>query len=195
MKKFSISFIVCTLLTTLSCYIINTERGSSRVTLAQSFPYGVTALHAAVYEGTSAEENLLSYQVFRSGQTATLSVPAGPSRIFVIWGEGSTAGIATYYGAAGPVDVESDGDMQVPVTMQAIGTTTFNLIDSGTGTYTWNTVHGTTDYELQLWLKRAGPHETVYIGQNTFYSGQISPFNPPQIRATSSVFNLRTIFF
>ncbi|MBN1531481.1 MAG: hypothetical protein JXA20_02355 [Spirochaetes bacterium] len=192
MRKFAITFIVTTLLTTLSCYIINTESGSSRVLLMQSFPYGVTALHAAVYQGTSEESNLLTYQVFRAGQAVTLDVPSGSARIFVVWGEGSTPGIATYYGAAGPVDVATGGEKEVPVAMQAIGTTTFNVDGASTGNYTWNTIHGTTEYELQLWLLRSGPYETVYIGPNTMYNGQITSFNPPRIRATSSVFNLST---
>jgi hypothetical protein len=193
MRRYALLFLIGALSLQMSCYIVNTEK-SSQVTLARTFPNGVTALHAAVFEGAATEDNLLSYQVFRSGQTATLSVPAGPSRVFVIWGEGSTAGIATYYGAAGPVDVESDGDMQVPVTMQAINTALLNVAyNSNAGIVTWNSLLGGASYELQNRPATGGNWTTVYSGANTTFDSFLG--GSWRVRVVSTIFNLTTGYY
>jgi hypothetical protein len=181
----------------MSCYIVNTEKGTSRVMLAQSFPAGVTALHAAVFQGTSAEENLLAYQIFYPGQSVNMSVPGGAARIFVVWGEGSTPGIATYYGTAGPTDVASDGDIEVPVIMQAITTALVNVrYDPDYWKSTWNHLQGATDYNLQYYYDASPVFRTVYLGPYIayYYSGPPPSSVDVRIKATSSIFNLSTVF-
>jgi hypothetical protein len=190
MKRFS-AIIVAVLFTfPLSCYIINTEKGTSRVMLAQSFPAGVTALHVAVFQGTSAEENLLAYQVFYPGQSVNLNVPGGSARVFAVWGEG-TSGTATYYGTAGPVDVASDGEMEVPVSMVAFkpNPNVFNLNYTNPW-FRWNNVVGATAYDLQI-NNTFYQQYTIYFGPNTsFYSVTGATFGGMRMRAYSSIFNL-----
>ncbi len=178
-----------------SCYLINTDSGTSRIRLAQAFPPDVTEVYAAVYEGNTLEENLLSYGKFLPGTAVTLDVPAGPSRIFVIWAKG-TSGLATYTGSYGPLNLESGGTMKVQVPVSIISAATFTVTNDGLGNYSWSTVGGTTQYELQLWTTRPGPYETVYIGPETSYSNPVGTFgNPAKIRAISTIFGLSTAWF
>jgi hypothetical protein len=176
--------------TALSCDLVNTEGGNSRVMLARSFPPGVTALHVAVYQGFAEEENLLSYQVFYPGQSVSMNVPGGGARVFVVWGEGS-GGTAAYYGTAGPVDVASDGEMDVSVSMVKfnVNADVFNLFrNTGTNLYTWNAVAGASIYELQTYSGMYA-YYTAYSGPGTSY--KIGTwYGSGRVRVYSTLFNL-----
>ncbi|MBN1531480.1 MAG: hypothetical protein JXA20_02350 [Spirochaetes bacterium] len=204
MRRFALPVLAAAVSLQMSCYILNTERGSSWVMLAQIFPDGVTALYAAVYQGTSEESNLLAYQVFYPGQSVIMAVPGGADRVFVIWGEGSTPGIATYYGATGPVDVASDGDMEVPVAMQELATEGSGIMNPAfypdRGYASWNRLEGATYYELQYQYRYqlvtgawVTAWRTVYIGSDLSYSGTVTNMtNNVRVRPTSVLFNLTT---
>ncbi|MBN1531482.1 MAG: hypothetical protein JXA20_02360 [Spirochaetes bacterium] len=194
MRAFGLALFIVLMALTPSCYLVNTERGTSRIMLAQTLPAGVTALHVAVYQGTAADENLLSYQVFYQGQSVNMTVPGGSARIFVIWGEGSTPGIVTHCGAAGPVNVASDSDMEVPVAMQLIEDSSFQLIDESYG-MKWEQVNGINEYELQYQPGYSGPFQTVYVGPGTVYYTTKSGEGDWRIRGVSRVFNLTTVFY
>ncbi|MBN1531483.1 MAG: hypothetical protein JXA20_02365 [Spirochaetes bacterium] len=182
---------ICTVLAMgpLSCYIVNTERGTSRVLLASNFPAGVTALHVGVFQGTATEENLLAYQVFYPGTTVALNVPAGSSRVFVIWGEGSN-GIATYYGYAGPLST-GDETVQVPITMRKCGDMSSNVFNlrylTGTNIIAWD-VYGGTDFEFSI---ESGP--IIYVGPNSFYDAKGYIQDNFLIKAYSSIFKITII--
>ncbi len=183
-----------------SCFLVNTDSGMTRVMFGQmqSFPADVTALHAAVYEETTQDSNLLEYQVFYPGSSVALYVPAGPSRIFVFWGE-TAKGTAGYYGTAGPLNVESGGNMRLPVVVQKIDNSIFNIAyNSNINIATWKSVAGASLYELQYQYNIGTTFvdlvwKTVFIGNDVKFSGAPPAYlDTVRIRASSSVFNLTT---
>jgi hypothetical protein len=157
----------------LSCDLVNTEGGNSRVMLASSFPGNVTALHVAVYDASQEPPALLSYQVIHYGTALAVDAPAGPRRVFAVWGEGPTGGIATHYGVAGPVDVEG-GTVSVPVTMQSFSAAgVFGITVPEAGKMEWTRIYGADTYEV--WgrynnMTSYQPRIMLYLGPDEHYT-------------------------
>ncbi len=190
MKKIFI-LLYALLLSPLSCYLVTTENGISRVKLAliTPFPPGVTALHVAVYQGAAVDENLIFYQVYFPGSAVVTNIPSGPDRIFALWAEGTT-GTATYYGTAGPLNLGGGANQILPISMVRfnVSANVFNFIYTNP-TYTWNPAVGAAAYELKE-VNTFYTLQTIYFGPATRFNSSGPIFGKSTIRAYSSVFNL-----
>ncbi|MBN1531485.1 MAG: hypothetical protein JXA20_02375 [Spirochaetes bacterium] len=152
MRRLWMLFILGLAATSLSCDLVNTEgESNAAVLLASAFPDGVRSLHVAVYDASQEPPVLLSRQVVFAGSSLLVDAPAGPSRVFAVWGEGPVDGTATHYGVAGPMDV-AGGTISVPVTMRRFADTAsprvIGITIPETGTMAWNRIYGADAYEV-----------------------------------------------
>ncbi|MCU0849222.1 MAG: hypothetical protein MUD12_15175 [Spirochaetes bacterium] len=182
-----------------SCYD-STSDFSRVILLIQAPPTGgpvtITRLHVGLFAGVVSSATLISKAEFTPNTVITLIIPNTRIATFMVWGTDDT-NVASHYGVSLPIVLTGQEFTAVPLSMNSIPDTIFNLAWSGAdNSMNWSAVGiPTADYyELQTMPFGALDFSRVVFGPVTkhLFGGYVQ--GDHRVRIYSPAFDVYSIW-